>query len=197
MGIQDIVRLIEREATDEADRLVADARAQAASIVEAAEAAAQARVTAACERAEPSIQGEAARRVNAARLHLLEGRAEAAARQIDDVMLAAEAALKDITIAADGRRWEEALSRLTVAAVEAVGPGAIVRVRARDASLVAAVVEAHGGHVEPLTEPDAGPGIRAVAADGRIEVDATLHTRLRRARTMLAEDIGTTLDLEA
>lgn len=197
MSVEDIVRLIEREAADEAVRLVADGRAQAAAIVESAEAAAQARVAAACERAEPAIQGAATRRVNAARLRLLEGRAGTAARQIDDVMLAAEVSLADIADGADGPRWETALSRLAAAALGAVGPGPIVRVRVCDGPLVAAVVEATGGRVEPLADPGAPAGIQAVAADGRIEVDATLRTRLTRARTMLAEDVGKALDLEA
>ena len=112
-------------------------------------------------------------------------------------MQAADATLQDIAVGTDPRRWEEALSRLTAAALEAVGPGAIVRVRVRDAPLVAAVVEAHGGHVEPLADQDAPAGVDARAPDGRIEVDATLRTRLRRARTMLAEDVGKALDLEA
>ena len=196
MGVEEIVRLIEREAADESARLVADATVEAASLVEEAEAAARARVAGACELAEPAIRAEATRRVNAARRRLLERRAGTTAGLIDAVMVEAGAKLDEISSAIDRPRWEAALSRLTVAALDMVGSGAVVRVRAADAPLVAEIIATAGGRLEPLPDPSAPPGVQASSADGRLEVDATLAARLTRARTILAEDLGRALGLE-
>jgi vacuolar-type H+-ATPase subunit E/Vma4 len=197
MGVEEIVQLIEREAAEEAVRLVADADARAATLLEEAEVAARAQVAAACERGEPAIRAEAMRRVNAARLRLLEHRAIAAARRIDAVITTADERLRAIAEGADRRRWAAALERLAIEALEAIGPGAIVRVRVADAPLVAGTVAAGGGRLEPLDGPGVPPGLQATDPAMRIEVDATLAARLGRARTRLAEDMGRALDLGA
>jgi vacuolar-type H+-ATPase subunit E/Vma4 len=195
MSVEAIVQLIEREAAAEATRIVAEGEARASSLVDDAETAAAERVAAAVERAEPAIRAEATRRVNAARLHLLERRAAETARRIDAVMAAAHDELDVVADATDRRRWAVALESLAAEAMAAVGPGAVVRVRAIDAPLVAGIVAARGGRLEPIEDRDAAPGLRASAPDGRIEVDARLDARLGRARVRLVEDVARTLGL--
>jgi vacuolar-type H+-ATPase subunit E/Vma4 len=196
MGVEEIVRLIERDAADEATQLVDEATVEAAARCDKAEAAARAQVRLACERAEPGIAAAATRRVNAARLRLLERRAEIAAGRIDAVMTAAGETLRAIADGADRRRWGAALDRLAAETIETVGSGAIVQARAADAANVAGRVAAAGGRLERIDDPGAPAGLLVRAPDGRLAVDATLDARLGRARSRLAEDVARALRLE-
>jgi vacuolar-type H+-ATPase subunit E/Vma4 len=195
MGVQEIVAMIAREADEEAARLVADARTRAATLCEEAESTAQADVRTACDRAEPGIAAAATRRVNAARLRLLERRSAIEASRIEAVMTAAGSTLHEIADGADPSRWKAALERLAIDALETIGPGALIRVRASDATLLATVVATRAGRLEPLTDQAAPAGLWAIAPDQRITVDSTLAARLGRARIRLAEEIGRVLGL--
>jgi vacuolar-type H+-ATPase subunit E/Vma4 len=195
MSVEAIVELIEHEAAEEASRIVADAETRASALVRDAEETARQLVAEAAGKAEPTIRAEATRRVNAARLRLLERRALVTARRIDEVITVAREELIEIANGAGRGRWATALDRLAAESIASVGPGAIVRVRAMDAPHVARAVAAGGGRVDVLEGADAELGIRASAPDGRIEVDATLEARLGRVRSRLAEDIARALGL--
>ena len=167
MSGETILRAIEAETATEAERIVASARERAARLVEEATGAARARV-------------EAARQAAAAT-------AEAAW---------VEAACRLETIAAErAARWRAALARLTSEALDVAGPGAVVGVRAADASTIAPLVADAGGRLEPFEEGTAAAGPTVGSADGRIEVVATLPARQGQARTALAEEVASLLGL--
>ncbi len=198
-----IVADIERESELQVERLLADADARAAEIVAAARASVHRVVDAACAREEPLARLEAARRVNAVRLRLLERRAELATSRSEAVFAAAAERLRRIAGGAEPDRWAAALGRLVDEAVALAGPGAALVVRARDLPLVEARVIALGATVRTADEgaPGAGvdagldAGVRATARDGSVEVDATLASRLERARVRLAETVAAGLGI--
>ena len=195
MGVEDIIAVIAREADEEATRIIEAAEEQARQLVAQAEAEVQAQVDAAIERQGAHIRGTAQRRVNAVRLGILEQRARDDAARLVGVFEAAETQVMAIAAGSDPDRWQAALTTLCTEALAAVGEGALVRVRARDAEAVSSVADAAGASVEPLAD-DADSGLVVGSADGRIEVDARLSVRLARARSLLAEAVAQRLHLE-
>jgi len=192
MSVEAMVRLISDEAEAEAAAIVTGAREDAARIVSAAQEAADARVAAARALAEPGVRGEGTRLVNAARLRLLERRAELAAERSAAVFDAAAERLARIADGDEPTRWEQAVRRLAGEALALAGPGAEIRLRVRDVDAVSEAAAAAGARVVPSGEDaPAGPAVRS--GDGRIEVDATLDARLGRARLRLAERVAARL----
>jgi vacuolar-type H+-ATPase subunit E/Vma4 len=192
VSVEAMVQLVADEAEAEAAAIVASAREDAARTLAAAEAAAGSRLAAAHALAEPVVRGEGVRLVNAARLRLLERRAERAADQSAAVFAAASERLARIAGGAEPERWRHALGRLVGEALQPAGPGAEIELRAADCEAVAEAATAVGARVIPLG-PDAPAGPRVRSADGRIEIDATLDARLARARLRLAERVAARL----
>jgi len=190
MSVETIVRVIEAEAAEEAERIVAAARERARALVGEAEAAAEARVRQACERAEPGYRAEAMRLVNAARLRLLEARAEEAAGLVEAVFRAAGERLAALAADPASERWRRALERLLEETVRLAGPGAILRVRPVDAAVARPVAARLGGRLDETLDAGLAPGVLARSPDGRLEVEATLPARLARARVALAEPVA-------
>jgi vacuolar-type H+-ATPase subunit E/Vma4 len=195
MGVGGIIEIIEREAAEDATRIVEEAERQASEMVADAEAEVQAQVEAAIERLGPEIRAESQRRINAVRLRILERRARADAARLVAVFDAAEAQVAAIAGGADPSRWSSALSALCAEALRSVEEGALVSVRAQDVDAVRPVTEAWRAEVVVLAE-DREPGLVASSRDGRIEVDARLSVRAERARSLLAEGVAQRLRLE-
>jgi vacuolar-type H+-ATPase subunit E/Vma4 len=189
MSVEAMVGLIERESAEEAARLIADASAKARSIEEAAAANARAQVDAALERAEPALRAEEQRAVNAARLRLLERRAEIVAERVGAVFDAAAVRLAAIADGADPERWGRAIAALATDALVHVGHGATILVRAPDAAALDELVRSESAAVEAVDGMSGPAGLVVRSADGRLEVDALVATRLDRARTRLAEPV--------
>jgi V/A-type H+-transporting ATPase subunit E len=192
MSTAAIVEDLERETAAEIERLLADAADRAAEVVAAAAAAQRRAVEGAVARAEPLARHDAARRVNAARVRLLDRRADLATARSEAVFEAAGRRLAAIAAGADARRWAAGLARLAGEALDLVGPGATLVVRPVDGALVADGARAAGAVLVP--SEGAAPGVRASSADGRVEVDATIASRLERARASLAEAVAATLE---
>ena len=194
MGVEAIIAVIEREADEEATRIVEEAERRAVELVEKAEADVQVQVDAAVERLGPQIRATAQRRINAVRLKILEQRARDDAARLMAVFDAAEEQVTAIADEADGQRWSSALAVLCAEALHAVGEGGTVRVRAADAPAVSDVAADWRAQVVALDDAEAG--LTAISGDGRIEVDARLSVRLERARSLLAEAVAQLLQLE-
>ncbi len=195
MGVEGIIAIIEREADQEAKRIVADAERQAGEMIAGAEAEVQAQVEAAIERLGPEIRAASQRRINAVRLRILEDRARGDAARLTAVFDAAEEQVTAIAGGAEPARWSSALSALCVESLRSIGEGASVKVRARDIDVVSSV--AATWHADVMALPDGDePGLVVSSSDGRIEVDARLSVRLGRARSLLAEAVAQLLRLE-
>jgi len=203
MGVQTIIGLIESEAAEESAGIVADAERTAADLVAEAEAEVATCLGEALDRHGAEIRAESQRRINTVRLRVLEDRATLDAERLGAVFEAADDRVRaiadgvdsaDRAARVDGVRWSAALVRLSGDALESVGQGARLRVRARDAPPLADLVAERGAELE-TADDETPPGIVVTSADGRIEIDASLPVRLERARTLLAESVAAMLAL--
>jgi V/A-type H+-transporting ATPase subunit E len=190
MSVEAIVRVIEAESAEEADRILADARERAAALVRDAEDAADARVRIARERAEPGHRAEAMRMVNAARLRLLERRTEHSAAVVAAVFAEAGARLDAIAADPSDGRWRHASECLIGEVVALAGPGAVIRVRPADAPTARPIADRLGARLDEAVDPAMPPGVLATSRDGLVDVDATLPSRIERARTRFAESVA-------
>ncbi len=200
-GAAEVLRSVEDEARSEVQAMLAEADAAAATIVAQARRSVEARVAQARDAADVAARTEAARMVNEVRLRLVHRRAELAARRVDEVFAAAERRLEAIASGPDRARWARALHALAREAADHAGPGAVIEVRGQDVELLAGPAPGEPGTAaDPAGARIRGTldeaGLRLVAADGHEVVDATLATRLSRARAALAAEVASTLGLE-
>lgn len=203
MSSEAILRAIDEQADREVRAILDGGRAEAEGLVAAARAAADERVAAALRAAEPRLQAEAARTVNAARLRRLHARARHAAAEAEAVFAAAADELAGLSRRSPSTRarWDRALARLAADGVAQIDGAVEIIVRPGDrAALRQRRSSSTGqGPARPRirTDPDAPPGVRLRSTDGRVEIDATIPTRLSRARTLLAEGVAALVAADA
>lgn len=196
MGADSIVGAIADEAAQEVADLLAEAGRAAEAQLAAARAAVDAQVAAACAVAEVEAGAEAQRQVNEATLSLVRRRAELASGQVDLAIATAERRLEAIAGGNSPGRWAEALARMALEALPLAGPGARVEVRAADVASLQRALAGADAHIVSLSGDDVPAGVRVRSADGRVEIDALLSTRLQRVRAPLAGDLAALLEPE-
>jgi len=196
MSADTVVGAITTEAAQEVADLLAEARRAAEAQLAAAREAVDAQVASACAVAEREARVEALRAVNAATLRLVRRRAELDDEQVDRVIATAERRLEAIAGGGSPRRWADALARLSQEALALAGPEARVEVRAADAGSLQRALAGADAHIVSLSGNDVPAGVRVRSADGRVEIDALLATRLRRVRDALAGDLAALLEPE-
>ena len=189
MSVKTIIELIEREAGEEAQALVADAERTARGLLADAEAGVAAQVSEALERHGPEIRAVAQRRINEVRLRVLEERARLDAERLRAAFDVAAERVEAIADGGDPARWSAALEGICRDALDVIGEAAVVRVRRRDVETVRPVAAEHGARVEEVGD-SAPTGVVAASADGRMEVDGSLPVRLERARLLLAGEVA-------
>lgn len=195
MPLEHLLAALERDATAQAEHLVAEARATAALLTSTAAQAIERRrgetreVHEREQRAVVQAALSTARR--AARREVLEARE----RLLDRVFAAARSALPQ---ALAHRAYRAALPERLAAALACVEEGgeAALRVPAALAADVRAAVSGNG-RVTVSVDHDAGSGFRLTTADGILEVDDTLETRLDTQRPRLARDVLRQLEVES
>lgn len=203
MSVEAIVRAVEASAAAEADAIVSAARAAADVLVSGAQAAADERVRVACERADPGFRAEAMRRVNTARLRLLEGKAARSAERVDAAADAARVRLAAIAADPADPRWTRALGRLLEETAGLVGTGGTLAVRSVDVDVARPTAARLGCDLEAMADTATAaaggpaPGVIGRSRDGRIEVDATLPVRLEHARIRFAQPVARLLGVGA
>jgi vacuolar-type H+-ATPase subunit E/Vma4 len=195
MPLDHLLAALERDATAQAERLVAEARATADRLTSAAAEAIERRrgeTLGAHEREQRAVvQAALSTARRAARRDVLEARE----RLLDRVFAAARAALPQ---ALAHQAYRAALPERLAAAlacVEEAGEAAL-RVPAAIAADVRSSVSGNG-RVTVRVDPAAGSGFRLATADGTLEVDDTLETRLDAQRPRLARDVLRQLEGES
>jgi vacuolar-type H+-ATPase subunit E/Vma4 len=195
MSLDHLLAALEHDATAQAERLVVEARATAERLTSAAAEASERRrreTFGAHEREQRAvIQAALSAARRAARRDVLEARE----RLLDRVFAAARAALPQ---ALAHQAYRAALPERLAAAlacVEGAGETAL-RVPAALATDVRAAVS-RNGRVTVRVDQAAGSGFRLATADGSLEVDDTLETRLDAQRPRLARDVLRQLEVES
>lgn len=191
MALDHLLAALERDATAQAEALLAEARATAAAVTrEADERVAQRRRDALATReaaVRQSMESALAGARHASRRRMLDARQ----RLLNQVFAAAHALLPD---GAKGALYRAAVSRHVADALAATGDEPVV-IRCPEGLVpgVQAVV-ASQTHVTVRGDTAAPPGIVVTTTDGVIEVDQTLDGRLERLRAQLALEVLARLD---
>jgi vacuolar-type H+-ATPase subunit E/Vma4 len=192
MGSAEILRAIADDTDREVARLLDDATARATEIVATARRAAQARVDEAVTAADPELRAEASRTINAARVEMLHARAAASAARLAAAFELAERRLPGTWKSGDSR-WRAALLGLAGDALSATGAGSTLTARPIDCDRLRPLLSR--GVAEIISDSGLPAGVIARSADGRVEVDATVTSRLAGARRLLAEEVVALLEV--
>lgn len=186
MALDHLLAALERDATAQAEALLAEARATAAAVTrEADERVAQHRRDALAAR-ESTVRESTESALAEARRESRRRMLDARQRLLDRAFAAAHALFPD---AVNGACYRAALPRHVVEALEAAGHEPVV-VRCRDALVpVVQPIVASQARVTVRGDPGVPPGMVVTTTDGTMEVDQTLDGRLDRLRTRLALEV--------
>lgn len=191
MPLEQLLDALERDATAQAETLVADARAAAATIATERETRLARRREDVLGAREAELRGTVEAVLGEARRAGRRTVLEARDRLLDRVFTAART-LFPAAIAGDAYR--ASLPEHVAEALRAVGDEPAV-IRCSEALVPA--VQAASGRNKDLTvlgDPTAPPGVTVSTIDGAIDVDNTLEGRLERLRGRLALDVVARLE---
>ncbi|HUK20300.1 MAG TPA: V-type ATP synthase subunit E [Gemmatimonadales bacterium] len=192
MSLDHLLAGLERDATAQADGLLAAARAEAARLTTAADDRTRARQAAALGVREAELRAQSEAALSVARLSgraaVLEGRR----RVLDRILGAARGQFVSML---DDPAYRAALPQQVNEALDALGDETAATIVC-PSPLVAAVqdIVARRRHVTVQADPASRPGIRVRSADGVIEVDNTLEGRLGRLRPRLEVELAARLE---
>lgn len=195
MGLEHLLAALERDADAQVEQLFAQARVEAERIsTESAAALEQRRRETTCARDSARVQ-EVEHAVTLARREARRSILEARERLLERVFAAARA---ELPAAVAGPAYRASLPAALRGALAAVGGDHAV-IRCPEA-LMPALERARPGDstaVPVKADPAGGSGFRVASADGAVEVDDTLESRLDRLRFVLARRVLAQLELEA
>ena len=193
MSLDNLLAALERDATAQAERLVVQARAEADRLIAAADAAIARRRDEVLDGRERAQRGALEGVLSAARRAARRDVLEARDRLLDRVFTAARA---ELPRALAQPAYRATLAPRVAAALACVGDAeASFRCPAPLAKDLRAAAAADG-RITVCVDPAAGSGFRLRTADGTLEVDDTLESRLEARRPRLARDALRRLEVE-
>ena len=186
MPLEHLLDALEREATAQAEALLAAARAEAATIARDADARLARRRSELLGSREEELRGAAAAALGEARRASRATALEARQRLLERVLAAARARLPE---ALGSAAYRAVLPEHIAQGLRAIGDQPTV-IRCPE-PLVPAVQAAVATRKDVSVRGDAksGPGVTIATTDGAIEADNTLDGRLERLRTRLALEV--------
>ncbi|MDP2479832.1 MAG: V-type ATP synthase subunit E family protein [Candidatus Palauibacterales bacterium] len=190
MSLDALLDAVERRGRQEVERVLDQARAEAAAVERAAESRLAERRADALRELEARVRGEAEARLAAARREARARVLRSRERLLEAVF---EAVMAELPDAAASERYRSALPDLLAEALRCVDArGATLECAAPLRDEAREILEAPGvggpnrQDIVVRSCPEADTGIRLLSADGRALVDATLAARLERLRPRLA-----------
>jgi vacuolar-type H+-ATPase subunit E/Vma4 len=195
MGLEHLLEALERDAKAQIEQLLAQARAEAEGVTAAMTAALAQRQAAAAEARERTRVIEVEQAVTRARRAARRSVLEARERLLERVFTVARSGLP---AAAAGAGYRAGLPAVLAGALAAVG-GEEVVIRCPEAlvSDLERLRPPTTPRARVVLDPEAGSGFRVASADGAVEVDDTLESRLDRLRPELARRVLAQLGLES
>ncbi len=187
----ELITLLEREATAEREKVLAEARAQAESIRADAQREAAELLTGTRARLEAETRSALVKAQSTTHLRASSMVLQAKEEQIAGVFKAAEAELG--RLAGDGQRYPSALRSFVEEAHQGFGGPAVVTVNPADQAMVESLARERGWQVTVRTDPAVQGGVRVASPDGRFMVTNTMASRLERARPALAAQVARAL----
>ena len=195
MGLEHLLEALERDAKAQIEQLLAQARAEAEGVTVATTAALAQRQSAAAETRERTRLIEVEQAVTRARRGARRSVLEARERLLERVFTAARS---ELPAAAAGAGYRAGLPAALAGALAAVG-GEEVVIRCPEAlvSDLERLRPPTTPQARVVVDPETGSGFRVASADGAVEVDDTLESRLDRLRPELARRVLAQLGLES
>jgi len=187
MGLDEILRALEKEAQEEERRILAEAQATAQRILAAAQERGQRIREEQRERIPPELQAEAARLINQGRLRRLGMLAEARETLVNEALAQAEGEFSRLRSQAEYpallRQWTQELA-------EELGTDLVMEADAEDVPLLEGILRDMG--LKATVEPslNCNGGLAARTRDGRIRAINTIDSRLERARPFLRQEVA-------
>jgi V/A-type H+/Na+-transporting ATPase subunit E len=187
----ELVAILEREASAEIERVLAEARTQAEQLLAAARQDAQAYLAEQqrhldAERAAAATRAQSAAQVKAAALVL-----QTKDRAIADVFARAEAELAQVQ--QDKVRYGAILRGLIKEAAAALTGRFRVEVNPGDLEIARQAVRDLNLDADVVASDDVRGGARLSSGDGRLVVENTLQSRLARVKTIVASEAAALL----
>lgn len=186
MPLEHLLTALEREATAQAEALLAAARAEAGEIARDADARLERRRSDLLGSREAELRGAAATTLGEARRRKRATVLEARQRLLERVLAAARARLPE---ALASEAYRAALPEHLTQGLRAIGDEpAVIRCPEAIAPAVRAAV-AGRQNVAVQVDPAGGSGVVIATADGTIEADNTLDGRIERLGPRLALEV--------
>jgi vacuolar-type H+-ATPase subunit E/Vma4 len=187
VGLEHLLEALERDANAQIDQTLARARAEADRLTAAATEAVELRRREVTSRGKRDRQREVDHAVTLARRAARRSILEARAHLLERVFAAARA---ELPAAAAGPAYRAALPSALAGALAAVGgEQAVIRCREALARELERLRPGTSQSVRVVVDPASGSGFRVASADGAIEVDDTLESRLDRLHLVLARRV--------
>ncbi|MBM3451042.1 MAG: hypothetical protein FJX78_08730 [Armatimonadetes bacterium] len=185
----ELIALLERESKAEQDRVVAEARERAATIVNEAKAEVEQMIAATARQLAHAAAAGRTRADGTGNLRaasvLLQVKDEEIARVFDEALRRLEA------LRNDPARYEKLLRGLLAEAARGFQGPVEVECAESDVARVEAAVRAAGVHGVVRAARDVALGVRVRGGEGRrFVVENTLRSRLERARPMLTSQVA-------
>jgi len=195
MGLEHLLEALERDADAQVEQTLAQARAEADRISTESTAVLERRRREATSASDCARVLEVEHAVTLARREARRSILEARERLLERVFTAARA---ELPAAAAGPAYRASLPAALSGALAAVGGDhAVIRCSETLAPELARARPRGSRTVPVKVDSASGSGFRVVSADGAVEVDDTLESRLDRLRSVLARRVLAQLELEA
>ncbi len=194
MGLEHLLEALERDANAQIEQLLAQARAEADGLTTAMAAALAQRQGAAADARERTRLIEVEQAVTRARRAARRSVLEARERLLERVFTVARG---ELPAAAAGPAYRSGIPAALASALAAIGgEEAVIRCPQTLAQDLERSRPSATPPVPVVVDPAAGSGFRVASADGAIEVDDTLESRLDRLRPALARLVLARLEIE-
>lgn len=191
MAIEDILGTLEEQASAEIEAILADARARARAIEDAARGEAARATAARIARAEEAARGDATADLGHARMR---ERSAAAADEGAAVARAFELAGERLKAQRGELAYPEVFAALAAEALAGTGRACELRVAPEDVTLAErAAREAEGARVSIAPTLATSGGVVVACADGRILRLNTFESRLEKLRRVAVNDVAEVL----
>lgn len=190
MGLEEILKDMEREASLRVEEILSTAEAEGRSVIARAEEEAKKVREGHLASARKRLLRERERQVSAARLEAQRELAAAREDWLDQAWAAARERLQRLRCEP---RYARHLERLTREAVSELGSPIRIEIDPKDEKVMGEIVCALGIEMEMGSSLSAIGGLRASTTDGCIHIVSTVEARLERARGELRQKLAALL----
>lgn len=187
----ELIAILEKEASAEIERVLADARVQADHLITEARKEAQAYLEAQRQHLDAERKAARAKALSAAQVRASALVLQTKDRAASEVFAKADAELAGIQ--QDKAKYPAVLRGLIREAANGLGNRVVIEVRPRDLDLTRHAVRELKLDAEVKPSEEVSGGARATTGDGRLVVENTLTSRVERVKPLLISEVAALL----